>query len=352
MGCGGSSQPPPAPASSPPAAQQTSRPADPQSPQQAALSRHSSQHLFKERNQTAIVFDFDDTLFPTTFVEKLSVSYEKGTLEGQELTDFMGKIEECQTSCETLLQTAREFGQVMIVTLSTRGLLKKRCETWYPRVWKLMGGQPILYGRESQLHKDASKKVAKQDELTMSHWAHVKGTVIQEELDRFYSQYKGQSWKNIVSIGDSDIERYGTLGASNSYVQKRFGKPQDGNAFVNIWQNFDNNDSEWKDNLEGEANGHVFKVRTKVVKMLDAPSPAQLCQQQKHLLQELAMIVGYDGCLNLMIDDLRNDQTLRRLQTQQMLTHDMDDIQIQITARVGSSSLAFTNEKPTVVAAR
>ena len=50
---------------------------------------HTAQAFFKEQQQTAIVFDFDDTLFPTTFVDKLSSSYDEGNLKANELKEFL-----------------------------------------------------------------------------------------------------------------------------------------------------------------------------------------------------------------------------------------------------------------------
>lgn len=322
--------------------------------QPSAANKHSSQIHFQEQNQTVVVFDFDDTLFPTTYVDRLSSSYDNGSLMADELQDFLGKIEKCQASAETLLQCARNLGHVMIVTLCTRRLLTKRCETWFPRVWKLINDSSMrmVYARESQVHERESKKQSRQNETT-GYWAWVKGTVIEQELDTFYSQYTGQSWKNVISIGDSNVERYGVLGASNAYVQKRFSgssTQSQKKSYVDIWERFDNNDPKWRQGLEGVHDGHIFKVRTKVVKMLEQPMPVELEQQQKLLSLWFPSITYYDGCLNLLIDDLHNDKTRKQLESVQLPGEchddviDFNDVQLALTARAGSMSLKFTKE--------
>ena len=54
-------------------------------------------------------------------------------------------------------------------------------------------------------------------------------------------------------------------------MKKRFSCTQstEGEAYVEGWQRFDN-DPDWTDGFEGVHEGRVFKVRTKVVKLMDA----------------------------------------------------------------------------------
>merc|ERR1712217_440593 len=45
------------------------------------------------------------------------------------------------------------------------------------------------------------------------------GRAIAKQVKDFYSQYEGQSWKNVISIGDSSFERLGTLQATKEYLK-------------------------------------------------------------------------------------------------------------------------------------
>jgi len=163
---------------------------------------------------------------------------------------------------------------------------------------------PIVYAMD--IHRASLKEGQKNDPSSFSsgHWASVKGKAIAKELDRFYSQYEGQTWKNVISIGDSNFERYGTLGAASAHVQNkicRSGTSPD-QAFVKGWQSFDN-DPEWSEALEGVHEGHMFKVRTKVVKMKDEPSPFDLADQLMIILDCLPELVCLDSSLNHQFDE-------------------------------------------------
>lgn len=284
--------------------------------------QHSSQAKFKDRNQTAVVLDFDDTLFPTTFLEQESGLCGKcpADLETHmmdEFEDALAKIEECQSSAELLLRCALNFGHVFIVTLSTRGLLKKRCEAWYPRVWKLLNESKITIVYAIEAHRASLKPDQKKDNSNFSagHWAWVKGKAIATELDRLYSQYEGQTWKNVISIGDSDFERYGMLGAASAHVQnkiRRTGTTENA-AFVQGWASFDN-DPDWNEALEGVHEGHIFKVRAKVLKMMDSPSPFDLAEQLTLILDCLPELVCLDDCFNYHFTEV-NDATAKSLKS-------------------------------------
>merc|ERR1712185_668085 len=98
-----------------------------------------------------------------------------------------------------------------------------------------------------------NKMKMKSDEEVERYWSDIKGKAIAKEVKQFYSQYEGQSWKNIISIGDSDFERLGTQAATAEYM-KRTGlrtSTQHGGIADD----------------EMEVNGQVFKVRTKTFKL-------------------------------------------------------------------------------------
>eukprot|EP00746_Dinoflagellata_sp_MGD_P147333 gnl/MRDRNA2_/MRDRNA2_79696_c0_seq1.p1 gnl/MRDRNA2_/MRDRNA2_79696_c0~~gnl/MRDRNA2_/MRDRNA2_79696_c0_seq1.p1 ORF type:complete len:342 (+),score=64.05 gnl/MRDRNA2_/MRDRNA2_79696_c0_seq1:92-1117(+) len=288
--------------------------------------QHSSQHQFKNRDQTAIVFDWDDTLFPTTFLDNESAFKDYNPLDeernaNEEMRNALDKLEQCQAAAESMIRCAQNFGRVFIVTLSTPGLLKKRCETWYPRVWEMLQKYDIPIVSAMELHRAELKRQSStastgsmpdNSEFSASHWAWVKGRAIQQELDRFYSQYESQTWKNVISIGDSNFEKYGTLGAATAHIQKRLGHSEssDHEAYVQGWERFDN-DPDWTESLEGVHEGHIFKVRAKLIKMIEDPSPADLAKQLSLLLDVFPSIAFLDGCLNFIFDNM-NRETLER----------------------------------------
>jgi len=166
----------------------------------------------------------------------------------------------------------------------------------------------VVYAMD--VHRASLKPDQKIDNSNFSagHWACVKGKAIAKELDRFYSQYEGQTWKNVISIGDSNFERYGTLGAASDHVQNKIRRSCTSldQAFVEGWQSFDN-DPEWSEALEGVHEGRIFKVRTKVVKMKDQPSPFDLADQLTFILDCLPELVCLDRCLNHQFDEVNEE---------------------------------------------
>merc|ERR1711920_966380 len=91
-----------------------------------------------------------------------------------------------------------------------------------------------------------------------SFWGLAKGRAISEVAAAFYSQYKGQSWKNILSIGDSNFERYGLLAASSAYMQ---GSNLESPGGTPVWH--PTADGCW----EKLENGHVKRMRAKCCKL-------------------------------------------------------------------------------------
>lgn len=286
---------------------------------QRSLIRRSSQIQFQDRHQTAVVLDWDDTLFPTSFIEQ---SNEKD-MEEDERKDFRRKIEECQQSAEKMLKLAYSLGRIMIVTLSGRIKMKRLAEKFYPRVWKFLEQFEIRIVYAMDLHKaltskDQPKKA--HEEFSVGHWAQIKGRAIAKELDSFYSQYQGQTWKNVISIGDSVFECYGTLGAASAYVQRNFlsngAQTTEERAYVQAWKCFDSDHSRrrfdtdplWSQPLEGVHDGHMYKVRTKVVKFIDAPSSADLVKQLTLLLRWFPSIVCMDSSLSLFVEELTDER--------------------------------------------
>jgi len=177
-------------------------------------------------------------------------------------------------------------------------------------VWKLLNDSKITIISAMEAHR-ASLKPGQKTDNSIGHWALVKGRAIAQELDRFYSQYEGQTWKNVISIGDSVFEQYGTLGAASAHVQNKIRrlKTAEGDAFVEAWQRFDNNPLDWSEALEGVHNGRIFKVRTKTVKMMENPSPFDLAEQLTLILDCFPDLVCLDRCFNHCFDDLSEATT-------------------------------------------
>jgi len=103
---------------------------------------------------------------------------------------------------------------------------------------------------------------------------HVKKRAIYAHLESFYSKYPGQSWKNVLSLGDSEFEREATLQSTKA------------------WQ------------LSAHHNGidPSIRVRTKVVKMLEDPTDEELFAQLQLICGWLPSMVAINQCFDINLE--------------------------------------------------
>eukprot|EP00928_Gymnodinium_smaydae_P067519 TRINITY_DN5050_c0_g1_i2.p1 TRINITY_DN5050_c0_g1~~TRINITY_DN5050_c0_g1_i2.p1 ORF type:complete len:769 (-),score=126.29 TRINITY_DN5050_c0_g1_i2:85-2094(-) len=231
--------------------------------------RRNSQGLFARKSQTCILFDWDDTLFPTAHLRTFE-SFNRGQLA------------ECHAAAYDLVQLAGTLGRVVIVTLAQPGWVQQCCNKYFPRLGQLMRENSIkvVYAR------------GQDSDQSMRSFANMKAQAIASELTSFYSQYEGQSWKNVLSIGDSDFERDGTRRATADYVSS-----------VN---------SRLCSFMAGRR--HVRKVRTKTFKLAEAPSMDELVTEMGMLQKWLPAMVALDDNLDLELEDARSLAQIRAVE--------------------------------------
>jgi len=262
------------------------------------LRRKSTQHLFADPSQTFIVFDWDDTLFPTTYVRddmKLcwQTPMKNQRLLSREKTDILRNLQRCSDSCCSLLQDACCSGKVVLVTLARSPWVTTSCDNFYPEVGEFIKamGIPVIYAQECD-EVEYDKLAMSSSAAEENCWAQVKGQAIAKLLQEFYSQYAGQSWKNIISIGDSDFERLGTQQATQDYMR------QNG---INRSHTV-------------ELKGHVYKVRTKTFKMLDQPSVEELAVELALVQQWVPLMTRLDNSFDVNLSDLEDPAVLRHIE--------------------------------------
>jgi hypothetical protein len=112
-------------------------------------------------------------------------------------------------------------------------------------------------------YRFATQRSDKKEPIRPDLWKEV---AFKQEIDVFYSRYQHQSWKNVVSIGDSVFER----DAVRRVILNRPDKKK--------------------------------KCRTKTLKLKDKPDAKELIKQVRITLEVLQMMVQYDGDLDIEID--------------------------------------------------
>ncbi|CAE7261185.1 unnamed protein product, partial [Symbiodinium pilosum] len=193
-----------------------------------------------------------------------------------------------------LLKSACSFGKVVLVTLARAPWVSESCKNFYVSVGRLINQLkvPIVYAQEG-IQVDYNKSQMSSDEEIERFWSTVKGKAIARECRQFYSQYEGQSWKNVISIGDSDFERLGTQSAMEDYMKER-GIEQDGQLV--------------------DVGGHMYKVRTKTFKMVDEPTIEELTVEVEMLKAWLPLMVKLDSSFDVNLNNADDPEVLQSIE--------------------------------------
>lgn len=148
---------------------------------------------YHQPNQTIIIFDWDDTLCPSTTCMRhhgLSVVGERPS--GQLLASLQDLTQQARELLEAALELAAE---VVVVTNAEEGWIELSCKQWLPGLEEVLSSCQITSARSTWEPQGVASPAG---------W---KAREFNDVIDRFYSQYPSQSWKNIISIGDAPHER-------------------------------------------------------------------------------------------------------------------------------------------------
>jgi hypothetical protein len=275
-----------------------------------------SQSEYLKPEQTIILFDWDDTLCPSNWIRenRPALSFFKPCPQDEK---YQRPLRELQVHVEAVLKLALKMGKVIIVTNAMEPWVETSCRNFLPKLMPYVEQIPIIYARSvfDKYNIEASRQAAgsairstsgtrssgssggalpglysasgqnklgnnnarlqmqQADEMLPQRW---KELVFDQEITGFYSRYQHQSWKNVISIGDSIFER----DAVRRVVLNRPSAKK--------------------------------KCRTKTAKLLDEPEIDELVAQVKVIHDALGLMVQYDGNLDIEIDeeDLKVDLSL------------------------------------------
>jgi len=94
------------------------------------------------RTPKAIIFDWDDTILPSTFVDQ-----HKGENFAEFPVDVQRILDEVARSAERCLTEASKFGEVLIITNSDEGWVKYSCERYCPKLLPVIQKYKIVSAR-------------------------------------------------------------------------------------------------------------------------------------------------------------------------------------------------------------
>ena len=102
-----------------------------------------------KRHNSLIIFDWDDTLLPTSFLATRGIFEDKNELSEKE----QGKINKLENSVKKLLEMALSKGDVYIITNAGDGWVEFSSEKYYPNIKELQDKIEVISAREKYAEK-------------------------------------------------------------------------------------------------------------------------------------------------------------------------------------------------------
>lgn len=228
---------------------------------------NNSQAMYAQPNQTMIIFDWDDTLCPSTWLRK-NAKFDKGRVQTRLNSKAKKEMQMLADQVINLLFVAQQLGKVIMVTNARRPWVATSCKSFLPTVWPVLQHVPVTYAMESieEMHADGFDM---QGDNVLTE---TKARAMKVAVSDFYSRYVNQSWKNIVSIGDAFFEH----DAIRQVTQERLEKMADGK-----------------------------RCRTKTIKLLEGPTISGIVVQLNIIENWLRKVVqaDYDVDIDMGVDE-------------------------------------------------
>jgi hypothetical protein len=99
----------------------------------------------ENQSRTLCIFDWDDTLFPTSSLQLLDLLYGDFVLSKEQVEEFLRLAD----SVENILRSALQFGRVVIVTNAQKGWVEKCCARMMPSLLSLFPEVDIISARSA-----------------------------------------------------------------------------------------------------------------------------------------------------------------------------------------------------------
>jgi len=250
-----------------------------------------------------VILDWDDTLFPTTWVrEDVALDWQCSVDMQLPPSDrshmIKGLLSKHELTTARFLDGAVKQAKVFIVTLARRPWVVTSCKNFFPELHRLIERHKldVIYAQEcaSEVASACAEDDFQSVDQACDYWTKVKELAISKELDNYHKRIRS-SWKNIISLGDSDFERFGTISAGEDYMKKEL----DGGQLLATGAT-----------AEGiSKDGSRLKLRTKTLKMLSEPTveemTAELTLLSLWLPYMVAMDEGFDREIECTDDDIQ-----------------------------------------------
>lgn len=166
---------------------------------------------------TLIIFDWDDTLCPTTYLLEHAKVWRDGAdgaanplcsamSQAHMVDDSVSQaLEKHVEVASAVLKLAAKCGQVAIVTLARQGWVESSSKNFMPMLWDIIEELQIKVTPARCSYPRWKLRSALLDELDVFRL--MKEAAMQRSIKRFYGSRPRQHGKNVLSVGDSSTER-------------------------------------------------------------------------------------------------------------------------------------------------
>mmetsp|Transcript_41922 Transcript_41922/g.118537 ORF Transcript_41922/g.118537 Transcript_41922/m.118537 type:complete len:327 (-) Transcript_41922:91-1071(-) len=161
------------------------------------LSSMNSQVEYANPDQTIIIFDWDDTLCPSTYLRQHSTFNASGKCALKLDHKTRNELNVLTEKVVPLMKEVCKLGKVIIVTNAKRPWVSISCNNFLPALKDTVKSIPVIYALEL---------VKSQGKSNRSLLTETKACAMRAAVTEFYSRYPRQSWKNILSVGDALFE--------------------------------------------------------------------------------------------------------------------------------------------------
>merc|ERR1711971_406212 len=154
--------------------------------------------------ETLFIFDWDDTLLPSTWLQRQGLRLDDGSRVLHKLRERLADVE--RTAID-VIRNAKMHGTVVLVTNAERGWIELSCQKFLPGLLPLLENVKAVSARTTFESREVSSPL---------EW---KLRAFEREISTFFGQERlscPHAKKNILSLGDAVHEREALLRATQS----------------------------------------------------------------------------------------------------------------------------------------
>jgi len=141
---------------------------------------------------TILIFDWDDTLLPSTWIREQGLRLDAESIPSEEQ---QAQLDEVAKGVMQTLRTAELHGQVVLVTNAESGWVELSCRKFMPTLCPIVDRTRIVSARTTYENQGIASPF---------EWKYL---AFEHEVQRFYEHQPPGRRKNIISFGDSAHER-------------------------------------------------------------------------------------------------------------------------------------------------